>query len=242
MRSNPLCRQKILPALTHVNCMGKSYIFIAIILLVLLCLIILINPISAKNQTVYVISKGYEDPNNYVYYTINEAVENVENGGVVIVGEGMYKENIQISKSLTLKGDFDKENNEFNSVIYNEDKNVMTIYVKCSSVTIENMSIWGGMCGIQSYRANWIKLIHNDIRLSNFYGVLLRETDGITINNNSISELKQREESVGIYLEQCDLGTVRDNEIVVGEDKNFIKQERSKNIEVFDNDYSLAPP
>ena len=87
------------------------------------------------------------------YSTIQEAVNNAQNGDIILVSHGMYKENIKVDKELTilshstLSGDQTDRTYVIGAV---PGKSIFDIY--SSNVTIEGFHILGSPLGTDSHR------------------------------------------------------------------------------------------
>jgi parallel beta-helix repeat protein len=129
------------------------------------------------------------------YTSIQAAVNNTSEGDIVIVGDGIYIENLLIDKRLTLKS----ENGSSNCIIQASDIDTAVIHVNASYVNISGFTIkdsWTGT-GIELEAANFSRIENNTIT-NNWCGIeFIDSSYNNTIINNTISN-----GSYGIYISQ----------------------------------------
>ncbi|MCD6493112.1 MAG: right-handed parallel beta-helix repeat-containing protein, partial [Archaeoglobaceae archaeon] len=161
---------------------------------VILVFAILLCMINVQAATIYV-------PDDYK--SIQQAIDNANDGDTIIVRDGIYKENIKIDKSVTLKS----ENGSANCIIDgSKEGNVVTI--KADKVVIEGFTVRNsGNCGYGSllFRVAgiFVESNYNVIRNNNISNNL----DGISLcfacysSNNTIANNRVENNSgYGIYL------------------------------------------
>ena len=132
-----------------------------------------------------------------VYTSINDAVNNCEDGDIIVVGQGTYKEKILIPKSVTLLG----ENKE--KTIIDADKLDYAIYITADFVTIKNFTIKNTddvgykNAGIYVYSNNNI-ISNNKIINSKMYGIYVYNGSNNSFVDNFFSNNKFGIYAVGI--------------------------------------------
>ena len=186
----------------------------------LLCLLIVLLALTgvASAATIYV-------PDDYA--TIQEAVGNAAAGDTIVVRDGVYRENIWVSKPLTLIS----ENGSENCIVraadrYDDVFHVAADHVKISGFTIE-YGWWGiyldcaGNCNITnnvvSYCDDGIKLWYssgnvitdNDISDNRWGGICLWDSSSNVIVGNSVSD----NWGYGIELMNSNNNAIVDNSI-----------------------------
>lgn len=139
-----------------------------------------------------------------VFRTIQEAVNAVDEGGIIYVSTGIYNESITIKKSLSLigSGPLSAVGSYPNAAVINGGNAVGTILIDGSTstinVAIRNLIITHGGYGIAVLHNSKVSITRNTINnyLKNgvtFGPVLLPEAGGISgvIRNNSLTGLGQ---------------------------------------------------
>ena len=115
------------------------------------------------------------------YEKIQWAVDNASDGDTIIVRDGIYVENIDITKSLTIKS----ENGPANCIVNGTGSNVFTL--KVDGIRIEGFTITGGKYGIHLRDSNNNTIINNIISSNNDLGMHIWDSNNNTIINNIIS-------------------------------------------------------
>ena len=157
-----------------------SGIMLALLLISMLTLTISIGPVKSKPETIVV-------PNDYS--TIQEAVNNANEGDTIFVSSGIYYEHVMVNKTgLTVVG----ENMDV-AIIDGEGEGVL-VEICADDVEIRGFTLQnGGSCcdgsGIAITSCSRIKVIGNKI-ISNMYGLLFKYTsspDSHVYHNNIIN-------------------------------------------------------
>jgi parallel beta-helix repeat protein len=115
------------------------------------------------------------------FTTVQEAITACMKGGIVIIHNGTYCESVIVNKSLQLHGKIYEQVN----IIGKNNKSTLAIY--SDNVTIEN-----------------ITLSHTTISDCS-YGV------HVSSNNNSIKQVSVKNNSIGIFLQNCSSNTLVNN-------------------------------
>jgi hypothetical protein len=121
------------------------------------------------NNTIYVNASHY-DLQNFIYPTINAAIQASKPGGMVVIEKGTYNESININKSLKLLG--------IQSTIDGG------INIQTDNVSIQGFIIKSDETGIRAQAINHLHIAHNEI-LGKF-GLQLDNLSDISLDNNSI--------------------------------------------------------
>lgn len=153
-----------------------------ILILILILLFQNIIPIASSygkssNKIIYVDDDGGAD-----YNKIQNAIDNSSDGDTIFVYTGFYKENINISKNITLIGE-----SKGTTIINGCGKQVIKTNYP-GECDISNFTIINGSHGfyIRSYNTN----IFNNIIVNNTYGILINDAAHIKIFKNYITAEK----------------------------------------------------
>ena len=128
---------------------------------------------SILNTTTYV-CEDYEDPNNYTYNNIRDAIDHVESNGNVKVAIGTYDGPVRINKPIKLLG-------QGRGSIINAADNILCIV--SNGVNVQNFTIDGGRYGILVLNSSDCNLCDNYVTRSN-YGIYVDGSNSISINRN----------------------------------------------------------
>lgn len=128
------------------------------------------------------------------YTTIQDAINNAQNGDVILVSQGIYQENVKIDKELTILSHSALSGNQTDHTYIIgtvPGKSIFDIY--SSNVTIEGFYILGSPLGTDSHRVGIYlegvqncSLINNTIIL-NYLGIALQDSQGSYLRGNLIS-------------------------------------------------------
>jgi parallel beta-helix repeat protein len=138
-------------------------------------------------------------PDNYD--KIQWAVDNASTGDTIIVRDGTYNENVDVSKSLTIRS----ENGAAHSIINAGGGSAFNVFEPLSSpggieyVSINGFTVTGGSQGIYLYGACNNNTITNNIVSNNDIGILIDYAD--TSGHNSITNnIVSNNSGIGIAL------------------------------------------
>jgi len=179
-----------------------SGIMLVLLTIGMLSLAFNIQPAKARTITV---------PDDYP--TIQEAINNANEGDTIFVKNGTYKENVVVNKEISLFG----ENRETTIILGITKSRSRTIDVKANNVIINGFTIQTlsgiefATTGLAVYRCN-NTLIQNNIILGNGYGIRLTWSFNITLYGNSIID-----NYYGIELVCSSNCTFKDNHINGGQ-------------------------
>ena len=171
----------------------------------------------ASARTIYV-------PDDYA--KIQWAVNNASAGDTIIVRDGIYYENIFVSKQLTIKSEKGPENC---IVIGTGSGGVFAI--GADGTRIEGFTITGSWYGISIYSNN-NSILNNNIS-NNDAGIFLKCSNNNSISNNIISLNYD-----GIYLYDSNDNSISNNEISLNDDDGIYLW-HSNNNSISNNEISL---
>lgn len=115
------------------------------------------------------------------YPSIQSAIDNATDGDIIIVRDGIYRENLFIDKSITIRS----ENGNKNCTIRPQDSDTPTITVYNVSCNIVGFKIRYGEAGILMKKAFGCNISDNIIR-DNIYDIRLFSSFNNTIYNNTL--------------------------------------------------------
>ena len=149
--------------------MSIKSLSIILVFAILLCII------NVQAATIYV-------PDDYA--SIQQVIDNANDGDTIIVRDGIYKENIKIDKSVTLKS----ENGPANCTI-DAGGSGSAITIKADKVVIEGFSIrnsswWNAGIYVKSSH----NIIKNNNISNNWYGIYLNYSNNNMITNNRVED------------------------------------------------------
>ncbi|WP_292465928.1 NosD domain-containing protein [Methanolobus sp.] len=118
------------------------------------------------------------------YSTITEAYNSASYYDVIIVGDGIYTENISIQKPITIRSE-----NGSASTIIQPDSDTSVFIIAANNVTIDGFHIKSGTSSVISVLAHSVSnctIINNE--LSQYTsGIVILDSNNMTLNNNSFS-------------------------------------------------------
>lgn len=140
---------------------------------------------STEKYDIYVDDGGSGD-----YVSIAEAIEASEDGNSIFVYNGIYYENIEIDKRITLIGE------DAEKTIIDGKNKLNVIWIETSSVNISGFTIQNGYYSGIFISDNYARTISNCKIFENIikncsYGITLSGTNHCLIYNNSISNNKE---------------------------------------------------
>jgi parallel beta-helix repeat protein len=164
---------------------GKSIQSICIVLLLVL-------GVTATQAGAAVFTVSNNGEGNYT--SIQEAVNNTQNGDTILVSPGAYRENVNVNKELAiisstdLSGDMMNRTYVIGAVPSNDVFNI-----RSSNVTISGFHILGGPSGMDTYQEAGLRLegvqnclLSNNTLILNDAGIVLNNSQRNLIDNNFI--------------------------------------------------------
>lgn len=151
---------------------------------------------------------GGDGPGNYSM--IQSAINNASNGDIVFVFNGIYHENIIVTKTIILIGE-DKNTTIIDGNVTGDVVSIIADGVNISGFTVQNSGNTPMIdAGIEVHSDN-NSIIENIVAHNGDYGVgiYLNESSNNHISNNIIYENGNE----GIYLERSTYNLIQDNEI-----------------------------
>lgn len=152
------------------------------------------------------------------FLTIQEAINAAPNGATILVSSGVYIENVNVNKTLTLLG-ADKQDTiivgSTNSQGYSE---AVAVTVVADDVTISGFTVrncWGATIGIRLDNSTGSVVSGNIITKAGKHGILLFHSDSNTVSDNIISYTGTSPTAglhgEGIALSGSDNNTIQNN-------------------------------
>lgn len=132
----------------------------------------------------------------YPYSSIQEAIDNLENGGTIYVTAGGYGETLEIGRSLTLKG----AGKGKSTIVGGDCSGNPTLSIDADDIIIQDFTIDKGNCGGSVIKIenelSGIVIQGNEL-VNGYYGIEASGVEGsLTISDNTITD----NESTGLYL------------------------------------------
>jgi parallel beta-helix repeat protein len=164
-------------------------------------------PYSRQSRAVgevFIVSKSGQGD----YNTISKAVDNADDGDIIYVWEGVYVENFEIDKEITLIG-----NNSEDTIIESPSSSEDVIHIEGDKITISGFTIRNGRNGVYLYRG----ASHNNITLCN---ITENTMNGIYLywspsNNKFIGNDIYSNDNHGIYFNWgADRNEIKYNRII----------------------------
>lgn len=157
---------------------------------------------TVTGETIRVDDSGGED-----YTTIQEAIDDADDGDVVLVYPGLYNENIFINKSITLEG----RSNAFQ--IINGTGGDFVIKIgdgnnHISNVNIINFTLFNATKGVDIINSSSITISDLNIIACFSHGIDMHESNDITIENSIITDITS---GIGIEATLSESVLVRSN-------------------------------
>jgi len=141
------------------------------------------------------------------YMTIQQAINapSTLNGHIIMVGAGVYREHVIISKSVSIIGE------SVETTIIEGSSIGIVVNVTVSAVTIENLTIRNS--GSNAIDAGILicspsSTVRNNILTNNSIGISLKTSNSSIIQGNTISD-----GNTGIYLENSERNIIDDNNV-----------------------------
>ena len=156
-----------------------------------LCLVIIISCASIAHADTIVVDPGE---------SIQNAIEKAAPGDIIEVKEGIYRENLEVNKKLTLRGVDDPQ---LQAVSGGSTINVSADGCLIEGFEVSNSSDWL-QAGMRVTSDN--NIIRNNVVKDNEIGIFLNESNGNTLTN-----LDARTGGIGILLMRSSNNTIKDS-------------------------------
>lgn len=160
-------------------------------------------PVDAQNLQEIVVHEGQ---------SIQSAIDQAEDGATLLISKGIYKENIVVTKSITLKGEEDA------TIDGQGQGNVITL--QAPQTTIEGLKIINSGTDVRTKQAairveSSSNSIHNNVLEDVLFGVYIHEQNHNTITNNTIFSysLHFSKRGNGIHLYEGENNVITHNHI-----------------------------
>jgi parallel beta-helix repeat protein len=142
---------------------------------------------STQESEILVVDSLNPDPKKGIYPTIQQAIDNVTEGGIVAILCGAYFESIVVDKPLSLIGE------DMNSTLIQGGK--YGINVAADNVTIANLGVRSEEIGIYFGSARGCTVSLNNVSEAS-YGIVLKGCEALNIDGNLVSNSN----NISIYL------------------------------------------
>jgi parallel beta-helix repeat protein len=154
--------------------MNKRYGMLVVSVTILV--LSLVGTASATNWTVD--GSGGAD-----FTGIQDAINNASVGDTIIVKDGHYSENINVSKSLMIRS----KNGAGSTIIRTEDPYSVVFDVTADYVTISGFTVKGASTGIFLYHADYCSISNNNCSNNSGDGIQLLDSNNNIISGNNCS-------------------------------------------------------
>ncbi len=196
-----------------------SEIMLTLLLIGMLMLAFNIQPVKTEPTTIIV-------PDDYP--TIQEAVNNANDGDIILVRAGIYYENVVVNKTVSLIGER-KETTIIDGGGNGVVVNVTSSKTDITRFTIRNSGRYFPNSSICLYYANFMNITDNMME-SSCYGILLYSSSSNTISGNNMINNSGH----GIVLHESSSNTINRNNLT-NNDSDAMNLFRSDKNCVYDN-------
>ncbi len=141
-----------------------------------------------QSKVIYVDDDFEDDPANHRWNTIQEGINDANDGDTIIVMDGIYTENVDVNKRLTIKS----ENGSALTIVQAANPDDHVFEVTADYVNILGFTVKGAThrAGIYLDCIDYCNVTNNNIS-NNEYGIVLFDSSNIEINNNTITNAKK---------------------------------------------------
>ncbi|MDD4496763.1 MAG: CehA/McbA family metallohydrolase [Methanosarcinaceae archaeon] len=138
------------------------------------------------------------------YVSIQDAVDNANPGDTIMVYPGIYVENVNLNKNLTLVSFSGIPDN---TIVKAADPKTHVFHVRADRVLIRGFKVEGGLIGIYLNNTHECN-ISNNVLLNNTHGIWLEsssnnELSGNTVNRNSLHGMYMHDSAYNIISNNC---------------------------------------
>ena len=145
---------------------------------------------SLNNSNGNILYVGGSGPNNYT--SIQDAIDDAENGYTIYVYYRVYNESIVINKSISLIG---MAINGEKPVIHAEE-NKSAVLIEANNYTIKQFTILNGKVGVQLRNSSYITVENITVKHAGV-GIKLLNSDNNLIKNNEVTKSR----GIGIWID-----------------------------------------
>jgi len=201
---------------------GKSIQSICIVLLFVL-------GATATQAGAAVLTVGINGEGNYT--SIQEAVNNAQNGDTIVVSPGIYRENVNVNKEIAIISNTDVSGDRTNRTYVIGAVPANDVFsIKSNNVRITGFHIVGGPSGMDMYQEVGLYLegaqncsLNNNTLILNDVGIDLNNSQGNFLDNNQICL-----GSTGIVLSRSNENKLSNN-VVVTNDEGILLENSTNN-------------
>jgi parallel beta-helix repeat protein len=177
------------------------------IAILLLCLLVTVASVALFyiNINIHIRNRVYNVNTGLTYAEIQRAIDAPEtkNGNTIIIYSGIYHENVEVTKKLTIKGQ-DRDS----TIIERGHKSVIILLIKADNTTVANLTVQGSTFGIWCLNTTGCKIVGN--KVSNCTtAIRLDFSSTTTVKDNNVTVCSLR----GIHLYESFNNTVANNDI-----------------------------
>jgi nitrous oxidase accessory protein len=185
-----------------------------------ICIIFfLVLGITATQAGAAILTAGINDEGNYT--SIQEAVNNAQNGDTIVVSPGIYRENINVTKEIAIISNPDLSDDKINRTYIIGAVPANDVFsVRSNNVRIAGFHIVGGSSGMDMYQEAGLSLegvqncsLNNNTLVLNDLGIELNNSQGNFLDNNKICL-----GSTGIILSGSNENKLSNNVVVTNDE------------------------
>jgi parallel beta-helix repeat protein len=222
----------------YIMMMKNRCVFIKLtVILIFLISSVLSTIVSGIDGNEYYVDSsywGYSDGTaEFPYQSIQEAIDEVEDGDTIYVFGGEYNEIITIDKKITLWGGVEGTESIINpneDIRYTVTITVDHVEIQDFSFTDQDSIITSPIGALVSIQADNIVITGSNFYSTNGYGIhIANSANGAIINGNTINNTK-----FGIFVESSDTNDIFNNEIHSCEDTGIYLENIDEN-RLYDN-------
>ena len=180
--------------------MGIKQNILTLLVILFVFIILTAGTVAADIVTV-------DDSGGANYTSIQDAVNNANNGDTILVYNGLYTENLYVKKELTIRSNY---GNPDDTIIQAANSSIHVFNVTADSVTISGFKITGAASKSGIFLEG-VKdcIVTNNILLKNNYGISLKRSSNNKLENNMVNS-----NNWGVFLGQYSNDNTLSNNII----------------------------